>query len=194
MGAANLQAMSASLEMTTARLTLRPTEEEHAGALFPLMADPRLTRYLAWAPHKDLGETRTVLASLARAQSQDMGYHWTIFENGAARGIVSLIDVRRRHRLWTLNRAEIAYWVDVNQQGRGIATEATRAVVGAAFSGLELNRLIISHTSANPASGRIPVALGFRFIGTEHQFFLKDGVWHDMNHYELLAEEWRSRG
>lgn len=185
--------MSEKLEIVAGRLTLRPIEEQHAEALFPLMRDARLTRYLAWAPHRNLEETKAVILSLTQAQAQGAAYHWTIFEDEAARGVISLIDVRRKHRLWTLDRAEIAYWVEVNQQGRGIASQATRAVVDAAFSQLGLNRLIISYTSANPASGRIPAALGFRFVGTERQFFSKDGVWHDMNHYELLAEDWRSR-
>lgn len=170
-----------------------PVHSAHAQALFPLMCDEGLTHYLAWAPHHDVAETQEVLDALVRAQAQGAAYHWTIFEDGAARGVISLIDVRRRHRLWTLERAEIAYWIDVNQQGRGLATEATRAVVDAAFLQLGLNRLIISHTSANPASGRIPVALGFRFVGTEKEFFSKDGMWFDMNHFELLARDWRRR-
>jgi ribosomal-protein-serine acetyltransferase len=101
-----------------------------------------------------------------------------------------LIDVQRAHRQWVLDRAEIAYWVDPDRQGAGIATEAARAVIACAFGQLGLNRLRISHASSNPASGRIPQKLGFRFVGTERQFFMKDGVWHDMNHYELLAKDW----
>lgn len=181
------------LILRTPRLELRPVHADHAPALYPMMSDERLTRYLAWAPHRNLAETQAVVASLMLAQSQGAGYHWTIFEDSCARGIISLIDVRRGHRLWTLNRAEIAYWVDVNHQGRGIATEAAHAVVEAAFSALGFNRLIVSHTSANPASGRIPASLGFRFVGTEKEFFSKDGVWFDMNHYEMLARDWRAR-
>lgn len=130
---------------------------------------------------------------LIRAQTEGTAFHWTIFEHKTARGIISLIDVRRKHRLWTLNRAEIAYWIDVNQHNRGLATEATRAVVDAAFLKLDLNRLTISHTSANPASGRIPESLGFRYVGTEQEFFSKDGAWFDMNHYELLSRDWQAR-
>lgn len=185
--------MNDSLVLRTERLELRPVEPAHAAALFRLMRDERLTRFLAWAPHEDIAQTQAMIDALVRAQAQGAGYHWTIFEDQAVRGLVSLIDVRRTHRLWTLDRAEIAYWIDVNEHGRGLATEATRAVVEVAFTRLGLNRLIISHTSSNPASGRIPVALGFRFVGTEHEFFSKAGEWFDMNHYELLAQDWRAR-
>lgn len=181
-----------SLVLRTPRLTLHPVAVEHAGALFPLMSDERMTSFLAWEPHTNPEETQKVLSALVRAQSEGAAYHWTVFEEDEVRGLISLIDVRRRHRSWTVNRAEIAYWVDPAHQGKGIATEATRAVVDTAFDNLGLNRLIVSHTSANAASGKIPAKLGFRFVGTERQFFCKGGVWHDMNHYEILAEDWRT--
>lgn len=179
------------LELTTGRFRLDPISAEHATLLFPLMRDERITRYLAWAPHRDEAQTEAVVAALIQAQTRGTGYHWVIFEEGHARGLISLIDVVRTHRLWTLLRAEIAYWIDPQHEGRGIATEATAAVVTAAFERLGLNRVRISHTSANAASGRIPQKLGFRLIGTEHEFFQKDGVWYDMNHYEMLARDWK---
>ncbi len=182
------------LTLKTQRLVLTPVSVRHAPSLFPLMSDARLTTYLAWAPHASPDETVSVLRSLELAQLEGAGYHWTIFEDGTARGLISLIDVRRRHRLWTFDRAEIAYWIDPDRQGRGIATEATAAIVDAAFRRLDLHRLIVSHTSDNPASGRIPQRLGFRLVGTERQFFKKNGVWHDMNHYELLADDWAAEG
>lgn len=183
----------AELTLHTSRLTLVPLAEEHAPLLFPLMRDERISTYLAWAPHAELDETARVVGALIAAQNRGAGYHWTILEGGEVRGLISLIDVQRTHRLWTLNRAEIAYWIDPATQGRGIATEAARAVVACAFEMLGMNRLKISHTSANPASGRIPQKLGFRFIGSEREFFQKNGQWFDMNHYEMLAEEWPPR-
>ena len=179
-----------TLELVTPRLRLRALGPADAPLLFPMMRDERITPYLAWAPHAGPRETAGVIESLVAAQARGAGYHWTIFEGDAARGLISLIDVQRTHRLWVLDRAEIAYWIDPDRQGAGIATEATAAVVAFAFERLGLNRLRISHTSSNPASGRIPQKLGFRFVGTERQFFKKDGVWHDMNHYELIADDW----
>ena len=176
--------------LRTKRLELARCSAHHARQLFPLMSDPRLTRFLAWAPHRDPSETEKVLSGLERASEDGIALHWTIFEGENARGIISLIDIRRQHRLWTLDRAEIAYWIGVESQGRGLASEATSAVIGHAFSEMGLHRLIISHTSENPASGRIPQKLGFRLIGIERDFFKKDDTWHDMSHYELLAAEW----
>lgn len=169
---------------------MKPVRREDAAQLFRLMSDPRVSTYLAWEPHQSEEETASLLGSLASAWDAGHGYHWTIFDGERAIGIISLIDVQRAHRVWRLERAEIAYWIAPDSQNMGLATEATAAVIRCAFAELKLNRLRISHTSANPASGRIPVKLGFRYIGQERQFFQKNGIWHDMNHYELLAEDW----
>lgn len=181
------------LTLETERLRLVPVGPEHTAGLFALMRDPRISRYLAWAPHADEQETATLIEVLVQAQRRGTGYHWTIFANGEIVGLISLIDVQRSHRLWRLDRAEIAYWIGTQNQGVGFATEATASVISCAFDRLGLNRLKISHTSANPASGAIPQKFGFRLIGTERQFFEKNGVWYDMNHYEMLADDWSKR-
>ena len=177
-------------EIETKRLRLIPAKRKFAAQMFELMRDPRVTEFLAWEPHRSAEETGMLFDALETAWDAGTGYHWIIFEDSEARGIISLIDVRRQHRVWTLNRAEIAYWVAPQAQGRGLATEATRAVIACAFERFRLHRLAISHVTTNAASGRIPQKLGFRFVGTERQFFMKNGVWHDMNHYELLEGDW----
>jgi ribosomal-protein-alanine N-acetyltransferase len=179
------------LVLTTARLRLQPAQPAHAPALFAQMSDSRLTEFLAWEPHTEIAQTAGLLEQLSDAHERGTAFHWTVFDGDSAVGLVSLIDVRRTHRLWRLERAEIAYWIAVSAQGHGFATEATAAVVAAAFERLGLHRLIISHTGSNPGSGRIPQKLGFRYIGREEDFFMKNGVWHDMHHYELRAEDRR---
>lgn len=65
------------------------------------------------------------------------------------------------------NGLEIGYWVRVDQAGRGLATEAARALTDAAFDipGIELVR--IRCEEANAASARVPEKLGYAFIGVE---------------------------
>lgn len=172
------------------RLSLQPASVSRAHELFPATSDPNISRFLSWKPHVDKEETAAMLNALARANGQGTAYHWIICEDDISIGIISLIDVRRTHRAWRLDRAEIAYWVAVDAQGKGYATEATRTVVDAAFSIFGLNRVIISWTTENGASGRIPLGLKFDVIGRETEFFCKDGVWHDMNHSQMTASKW----
>jgi RimJ/RimL family protein N-acetyltransferase len=61
--------------------------------------------------------------------------------------------------------AELGYWIARAHWGRGIATEAGRAVVELADSSLRLPRLVASHALDNPASGHVLAKLGFSATG-----------------------------
>ena len=68
-------------------------------------------------------------------------------------------------------------------------TETGHAVIQFAFSKLGLNRLIVGHHLENIASKKLIDRLGFKLIGTEHQAFMKNDRWIDIQMYELLAKD-----
>lgn len=174
----------------TDRLTLRLVELGDAAAYHPLMADDRLTPHLAWAPHRDAAQTEAVLRSLVEARGADRGIHWAVrMHDGTLIGLVSLIDLRYRHLTWRLDRAELAYWVRPGSQGKGYATEASRAVVDMGFSLIGLHKVLVAHAADNPASGAVARRLGFTPVGTYRDAFQKDDTWHDLVYYERRAEE-----
>ena len=59
---------------------------------------------------------------------------------------------------------ELGYWIARRHWGRGIATEASRALLDIART-LRLPRLQASHFLDNPASGRVLEKLGFEPVG-----------------------------
>ena len=69
-------------------------------------------------------------------------------------GIHPLGDVYRR-------TAEIGYWLSESCRGRGIATDAVRAIVPVAFDRFEIVRLQAGVFSTNPASMRVLERAGF---------------------------------
>lgn len=176
----------------TARLVLSLVEETDAESYHPLMADGRLTRHLAWAPHADVHQTTAVLRSLVAARKADRGVHWAVrTQDGELAGLVSLIDLRYRHLTWRLDRGELAYWIRPECQGRGFATEASEAVVEMGFTLVRLHKLLVAHAVGNPASGAVARRLGFSLVGTYQDAFKKDDTWHDLVYYERRAEEQR---
>lgn len=175
--------------LETSRLRLRPPEAADAAELWPLVSDSRLTTFLAWEPHRTIEETSGMIAALIEAQCAVKGFHWVVTHAGKTIGLVSLIDVRRQHRSWTLNRAELAYWIGLPYQGLGYATEAAAAVLEFGFGKLGLHKIRVYHAADNPASGRTIAKLGFRLVGEEKDAFQKDGAWHHLRHFELLASE-----
>jgi ribosomal-protein-alanine N-acetyltransferase len=76
------------------------------------------------------------------------------------------------------------YW------GRGLATEAARAVLRLGFECLDLRRIIADCFVLNPASQRVLEKLGMRREGHFLQSIRKAGAWHDVYLYALLREEW----
>ncbi|MEY2494824.1 MAG: [ribosomal protein S5]-alanine N-acetyltransferase [Verrucomicrobiota bacterium] len=176
-------------QLQTERLVLRPPALEDVDALWPHVSDPRITRFLAWGPHPNKEVTKSMLRSLIEAQKQGKGFHWIVFRGKELLGILSLIDVRRTHRCWTLDRAELAYWLGPACQGFGYATEAARWVLQFAFEKLALHKVIVYHVSENPSSGAVAQRLGFRYIGEEMEAFQKEGHWYHLKHYEMLKRE-----
>lgn len=184
-----LPAYPQGYRLRTRRLLLRALADGDASGLWPLVSDNRLTPFLAWEPHRSPEETESMVAALAEAQQAGKGFHWVASHAGQIVGLVSLIDVRRQHRCWTLNRAELAYWIGLPYQGQGYATEAAAAVAEFGFDKLQLHKIRVYHAADNPASGRTIAKLGFRFVGEEKEAFQKDGIWRHLRHFELLASE-----
>lgn len=185
----SLPAYPQGYRLQTARLQLRALEADDARLLWPLVSDARLTQFLAWEAHRNIEETAAMVAALIEAQQAGRGFHWLVLHDAEAVGLVSLIDVRRQHRSWTLDRAELAYWIGLPCQGKGYATEAAAAVTAFGFESLRLHKIRVYHAADNPASGRTIAKLGFRLVGEEKEAFRKDGVWHHLRHFELLAGE-----
>ncbi len=86
--------------------------------------------------------------------------------------------------------AEIGYALCVEHRGKGLATNATKALVNALFARTEINRLEGSLHPDNIASAMVLERLGFVYEGTSRQSFWVEDVVSDDAHYGLLREEW----
>lgn len=176
--------------LSTARLELRPVTADDAEAFFPLLADPEISKDMAWSAHSDLEQSRAFLADAARAFEARRAVHWAVRREGRLVGLFSLIDIRGRHRAIEYGRAELAYWLAPSEQRQGFMTEAGRAVIDFAFRELGLNKLLVAHHVGNAASEGLIRKLGFRELYREEEAFRKNGVTIDCIHYDLLRSAW----
>ncbi len=170
----------------TERLNLAPISASHVDGLAPHMRNPEITQYLAWDIHPDKTFTENVVSNLVDGMNAQTGIHWTLIHNQEVCGLISYIDIRLRHLSWTLNRAELAYWLAPSFQGQGLMTEACKAVLKFGFDACNFNKVVVAHATENRASEKIIKRLGFRFYGEEEEAFQKNGVWHNLKHYQLL--------
>jgi ribosomal-protein-alanine N-acetyltransferase len=173
------------------RILLRPIRVADLEIVWPHISDPRISEYMAWEAHTDTAQTISFLKAEEARLCEQRGATWAIFMDEAFCGIVSLIALVRSHRSLMFNKAELAYWLGVAHQGKGIATEAVARVMEYGFDALALHKIVVSHFGVNTASRKLIDRLGFRYIGTQRLEFQKAGIWHDHLLYELLEEDYR---
>ncbi len=177
-----------NFDLNTERLFLRQPTMDDLYELFLLMSDQKLTRFLSWEPHTNKDITKNVIRGLMEAQKNDKGYHWCICLHDEIIGLVSLIDVKRNIRTWTIDRAELSYWIATPHQGKGFATEACRSIIEYGFNYLKLHKIIIAHATENIQSQSICRKLDFVKYAHEHDAFNKSDIWHDLIWYEIIKK------
>jgi RimJ/RimL family protein N-acetyltransferase len=107
---------------------------------------------------------------LAYMRSVPPDTHFAIAVDGAAVGAIGFVVQPDVHRI----SAEIGYWLGEAYWGRGIMTEALRAVTALAFETHGLVRLYAAVFAWNPASMRVLEKCGF-----EREAVLKNGACKD---------------
>jgi RimJ/RimL family protein N-acetyltransferase len=93
----------------------------------------------------------------------------------------------------TASEAELGWTFDPDHHGRGLATEAVRALLRICFDDLGLRRVVAACFTANEPSWRLMERVGMR----REAHHLKDSLhrdhgWQDEYVYALLADEWRA--
>jgi ribosomal-protein-alanine N-acetyltransferase len=175
-----------NFEIYTQRLNLKPPSLENKVELFHLMSQYVDTRFLTWVPHDEIQITIELIKNLIESQIHGKGFHWCIYLENQIIGLVSLIDVRREIRTWTINRAELSYWIAKPFTGFGYATEASEAIIDFGLNKLLLHKIIIAHAKENIESEKICKKLNFIKYAHERDAFMKNQKWHDLVWYERL--------
>ena len=142
----------------TARLLLRPGWAEDAPALARAIGDERIVRNLATAPWPY--RLRDAEAFLAQPRDPLLPTFLIFERTDTNPQLLGSCRLGRRPS----GGVELGYWIARRQWGRGIATEASRALLDIART-LRLPRLQASHFLDNPASGRVLEKLGFEPVG-----------------------------
>jgi ribosomal-protein-serine acetyltransferase len=169
---------------------LQVLEERHAPEVFAVVDRER--NYLReWLPWVDMSiEVEDTLNFIKTSLQQFAG------NDGFSAGIWSgdeFIGGIGTHRIdWLYRRVEIGYWIAQKYQGRGIVTDACRAVIDHAFDEWKLNRVEIHCATGNAKSCAIPKRLGFQLEGLLREAQLLNGEYLDINVYGMLARDWKT--
>lgn len=163
--------------LRTGRTVLVPLADRHLEREVELDADPEVLRYLYGRPR-----TRDeVVASHAERMSlgrevDGLGY-WMAFgpggEDDDVIGLMMLPPVRDPDRPDEPGVAELGYRLARRHWGRGLATEASLALLRHAFDTAGQRRVIAQTMAANTGSQGVMKAVGMRFVRSFHP------VWDD---------------
>ncbi|MFI2759176.1 GNAT family N-acetyltransferase [Streptomyces echinatus] len=165
-------------------LELRPwrLDDADADALHTAGQDPAISRWnLFTVAGRD--EARARIERLHARRRAETGAIWAVAPTGgAAVGLAGLNDVDLAG-----GTAGVVYWVLPEGRGRGIAVAATRRLSGWALDELGLHRLVLCHSTANPASCRVAEKAGYTAEGTHRSALLHADGWHDQHVHARVA-------
>ncbi|MEL7056257.1 MAG: GNAT family N-acetyltransferase [Pseudomonadota bacterium] len=162
--------MVQSFEFRSERFLMRPPEPRDARQIACCVNDMTMARNLARLPHPYAPSDALdwiAYADEARAQGTEFAFVITHEEAGV---IGSVGFNRAQGEAW-----EIGYWVDKAVQGKGVASEAARALLTWAEREFGVTKFVAGHFQDNPASGRVLEKLGFERVGEKQLYSLARG-------------------
>ncbi|MDB5092411.1 MAG: rimJ [Candidatus Eremiobacteraeota bacterium] len=168
--------------LETARLTIRLADVDDVRAVIDY--DRRNREHLrAWEPVRDAAtaydvEVRSASLGGRRADADDgRGFLFLARMQGddAVAASVNLSNIVRG----AFQACHLGYSVDAAREGQGIASEAVGAVVGFAFEGLRLHRVMANYQPTNERSGKLLRRLGFVTEGYARDYLFINGAWRD---------------
>ena len=150
--------------LETQQIGMRPAQVGDAGAVFAYASDPEVSRYLPWAPHATVSETEQFLRGCERDWKRGHSFPWVVVL-GETDTVVGMIEANVAG-----HRASLGYVLARPVWGRGIATEAARAVVSALFEDPDIWRVWATCDVDNPASARVLEKAEMTLEGTFHRW------------------------
>jgi len=144
-----------NLVLETERLSLRAPCQDDAKAIAKLANDRRIAENTARIPHPyGVADAEQFIAAV---NTRDGEACFVITLDDAPIGACG-VDPRP-------DGPEIGYWLGVQYWGRGLATEAVRALIDHAFGDLHHETLQAGARVSNPASRRVLEKCGFQWTG-----------------------------
>jgi RimJ/RimL family protein N-acetyltransferase len=177
----------------TQRLILRPLDEADRDAVFRYASNPNMTRFTLWETHQSPTDSLFFVRDYARSRyleqvPEPLGI---VLKDEPARGVIGVLGC-----FWVSQPdgvMELGYNVGQPDSGRGIAVEASAALLDYVFAEYEVHRIQARIIEGNEASVRVAKKLGMHHDGTLRGFLFRRGRHMDVQICSLLRPEWEAR-
>ena len=173
-------------DLRTPRLRLRKLTMRDAQDIYRYSRDPEVARHVLWEAHRSIGDSRAFLRYMLRKYRAHENASWGIelLETGRIVGTIGFMWVQEDNAA-----AEVGYSLARDCWGRGIMTEALRAVIQYGFDHMALNRIEAQHETTNPASGAVMRKCHMQREGTLRGRLYNKGRYVDVELYAILRDE-----
>jgi ribosomal-protein-alanine N-acetyltransferase len=151
----------------TQRLVLkRPTRGEAAAAFESYTADPAVSRYMTWRPHRGIAETEQFLRRCEDVWEQRAAFPWTLWlkSDGSFAG---MLEARVKG-----HSVDIGYVLAPRLWRRGLMSEAVAGLIDWALAHPEIFRVWAVCDVDNVASARLLSSVGMQLEGTLHRWLV----------------------
>lgn len=171
--------------LETRRLLLRSPEPSDTAPLHAILSKPESTRFSNWPDQPGRADIENAMRWMGKLHGSAKGCAWMIEERKSGL-LVGAIRINRLDGAWRWG--EIGYESNSDFWGRGLMTEALRAVTVCAHGTFGLNRLEAWTLPGNDASDRVLAKAGFVYEGTLRQKAFFKGVFHDFRMFARTPE------
>ena len=146
--------------LKTPRVTLRPLQVSDAEEIYAnWTTDPDVSKYTRWNTHESLGVTVDWLESINPDDEKSYEFGFVYNETSRLFGSGGLYW-NDKHDMF-----ELGYVLMKAAWGKGLATEAARAICDFGISTLQQRQLFACRAKENLASGKVLEKLGFIYHG-----------------------------
>ena len=172
----------------TDRLILRQFKYSDDDAMLKYwIADEKIQSMYSEPVYTTKEEVKELLDKYISSYAKDDYYRWAIIskDNNECIGQIAFFLVDSKNHF-----AEIEYCIGSDFQCKGLATEATKAIIKYGFEKIKFHKIQICHKSINIPSKRVIEKCGFHFEGVFRDFFYMNGEYVDRLYYSILESEY----
>lgn len=177
-----------TVTIETDRITLRKFSADDVNAAFyNWTSDKKVTEFLRWPTHKDIGVTERVLNDWIAEYKNLNFYQWAVVPKSINEpiGTISVVDIDER-----TEKVHIGYCIGSRWWHSGFTSEAFSAIIPFFFEQVEAKRIEAMHDPENPNSGKVMKKCGLIYEGT-----LRKADWNnrgivDACIYSVLASDY----
>jgi len=147
-----------------------------------------LTPWEATVPAGDAGAPatfRSMVRELRRQARQGRALPFAVTLEDRFVGQLTVSNIVGGSARW----AQVGYWIDQDQAGRGVMPVALALAVDHCLFALGLHRVEVAIRPENTASLRVVHKLGFREFGYAERYLHIDGAWRDHRLFAVSTED-----